>query len=78
VDAPFRHHNRHYFRRWTVDVHNDNSISERARETADSPAKKKPYTPPSFRFEPVFEVSALACGKHFATQASCVHSRKAS
>jgi hypothetical protein len=49
-----------------------------ARQTADAPTKKKPYKSPSFRFESVFEVSALSCGKRFATQGSCVHSRKAS
>jgi len=39
---------------------------------------KKPYKAPSLRFEPVFEVSALACGKVFATQGGCRNSRKAS
>ena len=39
---------------------------------------KKPYQAPTFRFEPVFEVSALACGKVFATQGGCRFSRKAS
>lgn len=56
----------------------DKSIRDRARQTTDSPTKKKPYKAPSFRFENVFEVSALACGKRFATQGSCVHSRKVS
>jgi hypothetical protein len=40
--------------------------------------KKKTYKPPSFRFEPVFEVSALACGKVFASQSGCRFSRRAS
>jgi len=39
---------------------------------------KKPYTAPSFRYEPVFEISALACGKVQSTQGACRHSRKAS
>ena len=39
---------------------------------------KKPYKAPSLRFEPVFEVAALACGKVFATQGGCRNSRKAS
>jgi hypothetical protein len=39
---------------------------------------KKPYKAPSFRFEPVFEVSALACGKVSSTQGGCHSSRKAS
>jgi hypothetical protein len=55
----------------------DKSTQDQGREAAPSPAKK-PYRAPSFRFEPVFEISALACGKIFATQSSCAHSRKAS
>jgi hypothetical protein len=39
---------------------------------------KKPYKAPSFRFEPVFEVSALACGKVFSAQLPCHSSRKVS
>ena len=39
---------------------------------------KKPYKAPSFRFESVFEVSALSCGKISATQDSCRRNRKAS
>ena len=39
---------------------------------------KKPYKAPSFRFEPVFEVAALACGKIFSNEGGCRHSRKAS
>lgn len=39
---------------------------------------KKPYEPPSFRFERVFEVSALSCGKINATQGSCHGNRKLS
>jgi len=39
---------------------------------------KKPYHAPAFRFERVFEVSALSCGKISATQASCRANRKVS
>jgi hypothetical protein len=56
----------------------DNSKRDKEREAVASTAKKKPYKAPSFRFEPVFEVSALACGKVFASQGGCAHSRKAS
>jgi hypothetical protein len=59
-------------------VNIDKSIMDTARQTVDAPTKKKPYKSPSFRFDSVFEVSALSCGKRFATQGSCVHSRKAS
>jgi hypothetical protein len=41
-------------------------------------ASKKPYTPPSFRFESAFEVMALACGKVISTQGGCHFSRQAS
>lgn len=40
---------------------------------------KKPYQTPTLRFETVFEVSALACGKLVgSTQSSCHFSTKAS
>jgi hypothetical protein len=51
------------------------------KESSSEPRKadlKKPYKAPSFRFEPVFEVAALACGKVFHTQGGCRFSRKAS
>lgn len=57
-------------------LNNDNSTRGKAPEAAAT--TKKPYQAPAFRFEAVFEVSALACGKVHVTQASCKHSRKAS
>jgi hypothetical protein len=54
----------------------DNSTRDKAREAAAS--TKKPYKAPSFRFEPIFEVAALACGKIFSSQHGCRFSRKAS
>jgi hypothetical protein len=39
---------------------------------------KKPYRAPDFRFERVFEVSALTCGKVSPTEESCRHNRKVS
>jgi hypothetical protein len=50
-------------------------------KTAPKPgeaAPKKVYQPPSFRFERVFEVSALSCGKVQSTQAGCHKNRKVS
>jgi len=41
-------------------------------------AGKKPYHPPAFRFEQVFEVSALSCGKVSSTQGTCHNNTKAS
>ncbi len=55
----------------------DNSNNDKARDTAPSTAKK-PYKTPSIRFESVFEVSALSCGKLQSTQLGCAHVRKAS
>lgn len=39
---------------------------------------KKPYQAPAFRFERVFEVSALSCGKRHSTEAGCHQNRKTS
>jgi hypothetical protein len=49
---------------------NDNKNVGQASEPAD-PAAKKPYKTPSFRFEAVFEVSALSCGKLNDTESNC-------
>lgn len=58
---------------------NSNNASEgKAHEVAD-PTAKKPYKAPSFRFESVFEVSALSCGKINDTEGNChVLTRKVS
>jgi len=40
------------------------------------PKGKKPYSKPAFRFERVFETSALTCGKITKTQAGCGLNRK--
>jgi hypothetical protein len=55
----------------------DNATNGKASETVPLPAKKA-YTTPSFRFESVFEISALSCGKMQSTQGGCAHVRKAS
>jgi hypothetical protein len=39
---------------------------------------RKPYRKPAVRFERVFEVQALSCGKVQTTQAGCHANRKAS
>jgi hypothetical protein len=53
----------------------DNSTNEAEPESASG---KLPYTKPAFRFERVFETSALSCGKVQGTQAGCNHNRKTS
>ena len=50
------------------------SVSHKLREAPS----KKPYQPPAFRFERVFEVSALICGKVSGTQETCRTNRKVS
>lgn len=45
-------------------------------KTQESIGKKKPYETPTFRFERVFEVSALSCGKIDSTQMGCHSNRK--
>jgi hypothetical protein len=54
-------------------------MSEKTDVLVRSPQKaKKPYKKPAFRFERVFETSALSCGKVHATQHQCRHNRKRS
>ena len=43
---------------------------------SNSPAVKKPYMKPEFRFERAFETMALSCGKIRGTQALCRFNRK--
>lgn len=52
--------------------HNDSSNEPREQD------EKKPYEAPDFRYERVFEVSALSCGKVSATQGACRANRKVS
>jgi hypothetical protein len=40
-------------------------------ELSKKSGSKKTYQKPDFRFEKVFEVSALSCGKLSVTQAQC-------
>jgi hypothetical protein len=41
------------------------------QRTTEATQEKKPYKTPNLRFENVFEVSALSCGKLTASQSSC-------
>jgi hypothetical protein len=50
----------------------------RARAESEPPRLRKPYRKPAFRFERVFETTALACGKISPTQAHCRFNRKTS
>lgn len=54
----------------------ENSELEKARQKVTA---KKPYRKPEVRFESVFEVSALSCGKiGGSTQDRCHFNRKVS
>lgn len=55
----------------------DKNSAEPENQQSDSPGKR-PYTKPAFRFESVFVVSALSCGKIDPTQKHCTFSRKVS
>lgn len=57
-------------------MNKDNSSGEGTQEPKTR--TKKPYTPPLFRFDKVFEVTALACGKVHSTEHNCRLSRKSS
>jgi hypothetical protein len=57
-------------------LNKDNSSGEQTQEPKTT--AKKPYSAPSFSFEKVFEVAALACGKVHATEHNCRLSRKSS
>jgi hypothetical protein len=50
---------------------NDSSDSKAHETPIATGGKKKKYETPSFRFERVFEVSALSCGKIGSTSAGC-------
>ncbi len=50
---------------------NDSSETKTQGTPTAIGGKKKPYDTPSFRFERVFEVSALSCGKISSTQGAC-------
>jgi hypothetical protein len=56
---------------------NGNTKPEDKRRIQQEQAKK-PYIKPAFRFERVFETSALSCGKTESTQFQCRHNRKVS
>jgi hypothetical protein len=57
-----------------------NEASDPSNHTAPPETRKNklPYQKPAFRYEGVFETTALACGKISTTQAQCRSLRKAS
>jgi len=55
-----------------------NNKSSGQIEREPKTAAKRPYVVPAFRFDKVFEVTALACGKVHSTEHKCRVSRRAS
>jgi hypothetical protein len=54
----------------------ERSAREPKARDIETPNRKKPYIKPSFRFERVFETTALSCGKINQSQAACHLNRK--
>jgi hypothetical protein len=54
------------------------SDPEPKKRDTETPELKKTYNKPSFRFESVFETTALSCGKINPSQAACHLNRKKS
>ncbi len=58
------------------------SQSEKTNQQRSGPeahgTAKKPYQKPTVRYERVFEVQALTCGKQQTTQGSCHYNRRTS
>lgn len=48
------------------------TMNDMSSDNPRTPASKKPYEKPSFRFEQVFVTTALSCGKVSTTQSSCI------
>jgi hypothetical protein len=60
---------------WEGFLDTTNVSNDKKREPVTG---KKPYKKPSFKFQTVFEVSALVCGKIAATQSACNSNKKVS
>ena len=52
--------------------------TEERKKLTQKPKEKAPYQKPAFRYESVFETSALRCGKVQSTQSQCRSNRKSS
>ena len=54
------------------------AMTDTSSDNPLTPASKKPYEKPSFRYEKVFVTTALSCGKVGSTSSSCVSRPSAS
>jgi hypothetical protein len=57
---------------------NNQDQNEVRKQSPEKPSGKRAYHKPTYRYERVFETSALSCGKVNATQTSCTLNRKLS
>ena len=61
-----------------ADEDRDRSATAPSTNVEGQARTRKPYVKPAFRFDRVFETTALACGKVTTTQAQCKLNRKVS
>ncbi len=54
------------------------AMNDVSSDNSRTPASKKPYEKPAFRYEQVFVTTALSCGKQGQTQAGCSLNTKVS
>jgi len=59
-------------------MHQPDEMNRQTAQPGQGPAAKKPYHRPTVRYERVFEISALTCGKVEVTQGPCHGNRKLS
>ena len=53
-------------------------MNEMSSDAPQTPATKKPYEKPSFRYEQVFVTTALSCGKVGGISTNCINHPSAS
>ena len=61
-----------------ADEDRDRTTAAASTKAEGSVHRRKPYVKPAFRFDRVFETTALACGKVTSTQSQCRLNRKVS
>ena len=61
-----------------TDEDRDRKTAAPSTEVEHPARERKPYVKPAFRFDRIFETTALACGKVTVTQGQCKLNRKVS
>jgi len=51
------------------------AMNDLSSDNPRTPASRKPYEKPSFRYEQVFVTTALSCGKISITQGGCTNTK---